>query len=235
MIIVAFALCSCVAMDVLSMDTAEIKPTQKPTISTYTSFGLNVSELVLNAMEQEENDPHEDLSPPLAIMQVLSLSVPANDKRELGVRFWLGGVSAGGKFYGKYQVHSSDTNTIAIIPAAVFLISSPSSFDYAAEDNIRGYSSAGLELQALNTLRPGALFQPTFALRANYHYYRENGGNHLQSKWNSYHVFHGGARLNLKRRFGGFFIMLESGVEFVPTAHNWDMLMPVFGLGCGIQ
>ncbi|MDZ4182238.1 MAG: hypothetical protein U1B83_05115, partial [Candidatus Cloacimonadaceae bacterium] len=96
--------------------------------------------------------------------------------------------------------------------------------------------------QLLNTLNLGKILQPTYSMRANYHYYRELHPVYQwanpdldQLKWHGYHIFHCGVRGNLKINIQRFFIMLEGGMEYTPTADSRDKFVPVFGLGLGIQ
>ncbi|MDZ4181900.1 MAG: hypothetical protein U1B83_03400, partial [Candidatus Cloacimonadaceae bacterium] len=143
MALMGFLLCSCVAVDVLTMDTAEIKPVKRPTFSTYTTMGVNASFLALRPFEEAQNI---NIANQEALMQVISIASPVSDNSEMGFRFWTSGNSAGSKLYGKFPLQRTDTNAIAIIPAAIFLVSGRSSYEGHYEE-IRAYNSAGLELQ----------------------------------------------------------------------------------------
>ncbi len=221
----------CALVDVTTLDTAVPIPASHVQIKYAQSNGLDLSTAVITDDEMESN-PDFDYEIGTWFLTSLNLAIGLQNQSELGVRFWASTDSNGGKLYYKQLIHQEGHGYVSIIPA----VNMVKGFHDDWNDEAR-YNSYGGEIQLLYTYMPADVIRLTAALRGNYNRYTESqyDDNGLSYETGPYNIVHWGARGNLMLKLGPIFAIPEIGAEMIPIVNGDLNIMPVFGLGLGVE
>ncbi len=233
-VVLLLLLGACTAVDLGSIETAEIVKQNQVSIKGFTNAGIAMESMIKREDAGYQNVDNDSASreKSTALLTGVSLGFGVSPDLELGGRVWVSGASLGGKAYAKMQMSNDGTNSVALIPALTYSYSDGDEFDVSSTA-ISSSRAFGLELQLLRTIRYSKGLASTFAIRGNYHNYTEYLANYASDEV-QYNVIHGGARGNV--RFGSkLYLILEGGFEVIPRDKIGECLVPTFSIAMGFE